>query len=889
MVFYCSLSIPFTQVWATESLQDGLDSNREEPSSNKRKLSHSIESTLKTKLKKARNRLQQQETARSELLETAERLDQVENELLYEFVGWDAQIKRLMAAARVIILQPEIIKKPVVVPLIGFPGYGKTTLIQRWLTKMKWGHRFTQINLKKNTSSLPTEDLVAAGELEGEKKEEIQQVILYDEIQNLMRHDELYPENEGAELRLASKEDEQNNHAYAARVAKLQNIDTQRQKREKDHLLLWNILGNGTLISESKHKPDEYLELFNSIKIRYVMEVEKSTSANKAKDELSQTLEQVQHSVKHKEEIQKDLKNKMSDLNQQLSKDSEHQDPETIDSKKNLKKDLDKIRDELSTLRNQVYKLDDKIDTLKEKISSAEKSMINLKERELVRLFASHKQDFPAMLGLRSYVPDKQLAEDFLNNPDEFLAFMQESRKGIQKDKTSYFHRVIIIITGNPEDAIRRVTDTFSEIPESEIDPDSLRQRIMELLPADEMQNWFRSIFGSRAGLESRLRLSAWEFILPFSVSQWEELIERNLTHLNDSLSRDLRGMGIHTALFFDQSIHQMLYKEGVNPLQGPRGFFDVSAEVFGSFVTKLKLDLISMPKQSIPRQISISFNNQTGQLEARSENSALNIDFRIGLKKRQKNQTNHNQSLKENRNFIHHVAYCLAGTYFFKKFPRSFSYRSSDKNEYVADLWPAEDVGNLFYKKNLLYTLLAAYAADLEYFPAFSQSGHGRNFKTLGKEHLNSIKKDLAEKRKNLELSKPGLLSLKHITPELADDNFFKLVDEGKLDEALLFALSEVRDLLNAQKKLMRKIAQELNQKRELNANELARIFLESNSTTLSKWNLLGINQAGQFSTSDEMFDLIFGQGAEPMEVEPMEVEDSQFSFDNEDGMELD
>ena len=821
--------------------------------------------------KKAKVTLKEQQDARSELLEVAEHLNQVERELLYEFVGWDTQIKRLMAAARVIILQPDMVKKPFVVPLIGFPGYGKTTLIQRWLTKMKWGHRFTQINLKKDTPSLPTDDLVAAGELEGERKEEIQQVILYDEIQNLMRYDDLYPENDNHDMSFgASKEERGDYERFKESAAK--DLEAKRRIRDKDHLLLWNILGNGTLISDSRYNPDKYLEMFRGISLRFIKEKESLSENSKARAEFEIKFEQIKSDYKAKEEKIQGVKEQINTINEELEKNEDDQGEQKIEERKNLRKLLEKSRDELSELRSEKYKLEEKVRSFKSKVSISESNLASMKDRELQKLFADLKKDYPAMLGYHSYLPEKDLADEFLNNPEAFIQLMHEARKGIQKDKTTYFQRVIIILTGNPEESIGKITDTFSEIPENEIDPDSLRQRIVETIAPDDMQKWFRSIFGQKAGLESRLRLSAWEFIFPFSVSQWEELIERNLAHLNDSLSRDLEGMGIQTELDFDQSVNQMLYKEGVNPLQGPRGFFDVSAEVFGSFITRLKLDLITLPAKKVPSKIMVAFNRQTEQLEARSTGDVVSIDFKVGLKKKQENHASSHQSLKEKRNFIHHVAYCVAGSFYFRKFPASFSYRSSDKNEYIADLWPSEDIGNLFYKKRMLYTLLAAYAADLEYFPAFSQSSQGRAFKTLGKDHLNGIKKDLAEKRKNLELSGSESLALENITPELAKDKFFKLLDAGKMDEALIFALNEVRELLRGEKSIMRKLAFELNHKHELSADELSYIFYSNFNDLSCDWFFKSHQACSNSLREDDLFRDIFSQEAEPMELDPCE-----------------
>ena len=100
----------------------------------------------------------------------------------------------MMSAAETIVLFPELIRRPIVIPLLSFPGYGKTTIEYRFCELMGWlgKRRSPPISEGFPPIALPTEDLkhfgrpVGKSSMDGRNKAFLQPAILnLEEIQRL--------------------------------------------------------------------------------------------------------------------------------------------------------------------------------------------------------------------------------------------------------------------------------------------------------------------------------------------------------------------------------------------------------------------------------------------------------------------------------------------------------------------------------------------------------------------------------------------------------------------------------------------------------------------------------------------------------------------------------
>lgn len=69
------------------------------------------------------------------------------------FVGIDAVIDELIDAIRVWYLMPEILSRPVIINLWGMTGVGKTDLVRRLVSALKYQDRFMEIELSNNDST----------------------------------------------------------------------------------------------------------------------------------------------------------------------------------------------------------------------------------------------------------------------------------------------------------------------------------------------------------------------------------------------------------------------------------------------------------------------------------------------------------------------------------------------------------------------------------------------------------------------------------------------------------------------------------------------------------------------------------------------------------------
>ncbi|MBF0299962.1 MAG: hypothetical protein HQK51_14650, partial [Oligoflexia bacterium] len=251
------------------------------------------------------------EKEKNNLMEKIELLKKTKETLLEEFAGWDDIIDNIMSAAETFMFFPEkeMSSKPVIIPMLSFPGYGKTTLVQRFLELMGLNDKYFQIQVDPGMRSLPTDKLEELGEVDGQNSTGIRGVIHYEEVDNLQTVEKIlkrYRDKSEIEIKeeveydnlqktiekLNAEIDKLNGDAKTTpkleelkgrrdsemkRLKSLSEIitkkqgmieDTKKQKeteieemykaRENTRGKLWEILGNGVVNSNAEHAPSYY-------------------------------------------------------------------------------------------------------------------------------------------------------------------------------------------------------------------------------------------------------------------------------------------------------------------------------------------------------------------------------------------------------------------------------------------------------------------------------------------------------------------------------------------------------------------------------------------------------------------------------------------------------
>lgn len=196
-------------------------------------------------------------TVRQTDKEKKAKLARVKATLLDEFVGWDEAIERIMSAAESAELFPEMMNRPIVIPLIGFPGYGKTTLVQRFLELMEWPYAAPAIS--KGAIALPTTELKSLGRKisPGKRfgKEGPPAVMVLEEVQRIKPEGML---DKTAELLKAAKDQiGPEGLVQFATNDRFELAGKEAAQRSKSHEFWWDVLGNGVVDQDYEIEPKD--------------------------------------------------------------------------------------------------------------------------------------------------------------------------------------------------------------------------------------------------------------------------------------------------------------------------------------------------------------------------------------------------------------------------------------------------------------------------------------------------------------------------------------------------------------------------------------------------------------------------------------------------------
>lgn len=785
-------------------------------------------------------------------------LKNVEDQLLSEFVGWDDTIFRIMSAIRMIELHPTKVTRPIIIPLISFPGYGKTTLIQRLVNLMGWQGKFKQYNLKPGAVSLPIEELKKSGETVGSESNKIQQVVLYDEIQNLVEHNELY---------FTTDEKDETKKIYS---------DEDRKKRNDSIDFFWQMLGNGIVVDSLNKTPEYYINALNDhskniININYtirensykISEYEKKIpDLNRQRDEQIDIINGITNNLENlfstiiSEALVKDSldniksnykNNKFDEIKKLFAPQvtvvqtpspaptapapvSVPSSLSSYDALVSISKDEKEARLKLDKIKKEIDELEKKISTSKDLIQDAQFKLQDFENNsDFLALLNNIKQDFPEIIGKKlSFSDDKRFINDFVKDPALKIESIRSQSSQLPQDKLINYKRIIIFFTGNPAKVIHKIKEDYRNVSENQIDPDTIAKYIEENVKNDVIRDWFRELFGAnRPGLESRFRLSAWELIRPFDNKQWVELIINRLESYEKLFNEEAKKYHLNVKIKFDSSVQNIFYKEWVAPIQGPRGLFDSEGEFLGTFITNLISYLIDK-NISEETLLHISYNSKNNKhfLVAQSDKIPP-IEISIGLHNANNNTNLLSEEEINRRQRIHLAGYIVTGIEQFHSVPKYIENIDIETLGSLYRLWPAPSDELYLFKKRIALTYLGAYSAECEFMSDHYRSPKANLFYPLIKSILESIKKDFTIAKKSINYSNSKEVSLDDIIPsKLSRDPFFIEIDRENYDLVIDNSLVEVREIVQKNKLMISAIANELHHQKSISNEHIKKLY---------------------------------------------------------------
>jgi hypothetical protein len=729
---------------------------------------------------------------RAKYMNEIARLDRVEKTLLKEFVGWDDQIRQIMSATRAIVLSPELVTKPFVIPIMSFPGYGKTTLVQRFLTLMEWNRIERQIDVAPNEPFLSTAEIRQMGVHPGSKKE-IQGVLTIDEVQNLMSEKQI------AELEMSAKA-----------IADKREYDYTKPdvvtQREQSYQFWWQVLGNGTVQIKPQRTPLQYIQTFNQYRSHIKSYEDSIDSSQKRIDSLVRSANEA------------------------------HRDPE-------LPAHIPTPDAPEKWTPNEKAS----IESWREDLKNTKANYTNFLSGSIEPLIKQMKNDQPELLGEWSALRADKIAEVWAKDPVAFVENIEKTSTTIRAVPVMDFRRIIIFVTGNPNGIIDGI---HSQLNGAKIEPDTLRGLAMQIQPRD-MQRWFHTIFGKKDGWDSRWNLDAWKMVLPFSNEQWRTMIDRRLDQFSETFAENLQEIGSEPIkLEFDNSVRELLYKVSVSPLNGPRSFYSRSTEVLASVLTNLRAEMIMIEPENRPKALTVSFDparseavaTEVMDVEWRWFNKSktwlkmgyVNKGDREGYTSRMKIGVNENaktvaprtnESLSRASQALHQAGHAVVGMAIYKSLPMSVNRAASTTDNGIVEMWKAPDVNHHQYKRNQLMTMMGGYIAEKILMPEKFISDYGKTDLLFAQGILREIKGDVEDRRaaeqfRDVDGQKADL---KEILPEdLYGDAVMKQLERDGTQAVFREVFDQVVGILRKHERLTAAIAKRLTEKPEIDAEEM-------------------------------------------------------------------
>ncbi len=708
-----------------------------------------------------------------ERMAVEDKLSQIQNKLKTDFVGWDSVVEQLMNASRLLIFYgDDVAQKPVVVPILGFPGYGKTTLIQKWQKLMGFEDINIQENIEKKQAYIPFDKVLGAGrparENDDVKKERplVDFVFTVDEIQNLLSATQVDEMIKVTEDTTAVPDPTGENRRIL--ISKRE----QALKIQKARQFWWEVLGNGTY-QVRLTDPSPQLDTISTYLSTYMEAVE----------------------VRRKAEIKIRKFEAATDVDHEA--------------------DIDGLTSQITSNEH--------------KLSSYKSSIMNALKKI--------KYESSESLGNYASLPATALLEVLEKGPDEFIELVSENyRKASASSVLKRFNRGIIIVTGNPNSIIDELVKK-STAGNGRIDPESLRRNTLQVSD-QEIMNFFVEKIGPEPGWQSRLNAGNWKILPPFGEKQWRDLIRRSLTKFDDLTAKDGHLFTERkVSLRFDESLINQLYASAVDPMGGPRNYFDALNQSLTVLPTQVPLqlrrymELHSAWKDSTEIQLHVSFSSETKELIVRDE-SGSGFESRMRLALNEK--ANRDQGIKSDfpaiskaQMAVYQAARVVVGTVLFRSLPKNGVESVPTAEETIESMWSQPDVNHFEHLKAKLMVSMSGYIAEKM---VMDKSGVdiSPNAK-LDMEYIATMIGQLkAELERRRELSKykadrPESIPLRELFGEsMSQDKIVAAIFRNDDKAVFRYLDAETKAIMVAQKDLINALASNLLNKPRLETEEI-------------------------------------------------------------------
>ncbi len=501
----------------------------------------------------------------------------VEQALKDKYIGWDDRITKIMANIRNFLVHPESnenIIGPLVIPLMTFPGYGKTSVVNDLvyflaqhpqLAYLK--NSYDYVSIGQGTTYLDLKPLADSGVSEINPKHPITRIIFWDEIQNLVPLVTLEREND---QRANDEKEPKELAAYnqSMGLPKGTSIEFHLRQRQWMNQTIWNIYGNGLTSKVRSKKPSDILAKIHE-------DLKSADFENRSAGYF-----------KLVREIQ-ELEFQKAKLEQEFEEATRSMDEAIPGSRENLNQKSEALKACNSNLGTKVASHNNYLAQAVTNSYNPEGFAYFFRQKILPLL--SEYRNASTILG---YGKESEMLKAFVNDPMEVIRNLDENIGLLDTQELNDYRRMIVFIAGNPTPAINDIL-TRAQLDTRTMDVDALSRLVLGTNRKITI-NFFESIFGNSEAMKSRLKVNDWHIMNTYTSSKWDYFIKRRLAMsrnrfletLDQILAPSNKAMDIE--IKFDSSIKELLIERALDALGGPRVFMTNASGILNIVETNL-------------------------------------------------------------------------------------------------------------------------------------------------------------------------------------------------------------------------------------------------------------------------------------------------------------
>lgn len=253
------------------------------------------------------------------------------------------------------------------------------------------------------------------------------------------------------------------------------------------------------------------------------------------------------------------------------------------------------------------------------------------------------------------------------------IKFMDKIIRHSRRSKEKYFTKALIVIMGNLDEAYTMSSD-FS----TDIDADEFHE-LSKKITIPKIKSQLRARFRN----EQIARLGNIHIIYPaLNSASYAKIIEQDITSYNQKLMENF-----NVTIKVQPSVYELLYKEGVYPVQGVRPLFTTNQNLYKSRINYFINDLIESEKEV--KTIEFSYENKNLKADFYGEEALLfskSKTLQLNLEELRKNRNDELQAITA----VHESGHVILAGALLNKIP-----------EKVMSVTADDDVNGFVYSKH--------------------------------------------------------------------------------------------------------------------------------------------------------------------------------------------